>query len=510
MKRKKLDTIKDWLDNVDTYLEMKVNHFDAKFYARFPRTYRLLDLIVDIPLKVIECFSSIGSKKSTDGKAAQEKAQHQEQKEKEQVKQTSAVYAVSHSAISHSKYDLDTIIEREGMEGLSRTFNGLNVRYLPDLFNYLSEKDLKYAAERYTTAKINHALRLLGIDSLFESDTSMLAEETSKQKFARREAFIEILNQGYVLLRESVFYSDQYDKLLVTGEEDMSVIPRIISDMKIKIGIYKKPSTIRNKRILMHLLAFDYFLDIAAYEHYLGLLKRAGKIRKKRMINADEEQREDADAKDADAYAEDTEEGERLIIDGLRVEYGNVLSKFVNDRQIMLQKDVNLLNLVNSSLSGITKIYLDYLVSRYEFVNKEGMTGANKYEIARQLQRPDEILKTKEYNFIAQWEQEKNFKGMELDCAIRGITYTCLSASIPTAGRVVIDLVFHHKENITPYVALGLGGVATYLVAISVLGILKKLKDSLNRVSLDYLGRNEPLIERIIHKGNSGFNGYKL
>ncbi|MBS3122303.1 hypothetical protein J4434_05475 [Candidatus Woesearchaeota archaeon] len=522
MKRKNLDIVKDWLYKVDDNLVNTVNHLDAEFYVRFPRTYRLVELICNVPLRAIERFASIGLKKSNDGKAAQEKTQHQEQREEQQVKQPHEVSELPYSAVSNPKYDLDTIIEREGMEGLSRAFNGLNITGInatnePTLFSYISERDLQYAAERYTTAKINHALHFLGIDSLFESDNPLFVGETPKQKFARREVFIKILNEGNVLLSNYVHYCKQCDKAFVTGENTMLEWKEVVNDVKIKAGIYKHPSTIKNKRILMHLLAFDYLLDIATYEHYLGLLEKAGKIRKKRDLN---------DGEDAE---------EETLIKGLTIEYTKALSQFVDDRQTMLQKETNLLNLVNSSLGAITKQYLDYLVGRYELVvekyesfvrrdepigEKEvvenirtsGVVYENISARTRSLEYPHQLLKSKEYPSMVQWVEERNFKGENKELiAVRIPQVLVPIFSVKLADAIVrTDYWLINNGDMPYYMGLGLLGMFCYLGVEFNVWFCKKANKTCKQTQEYYLQKNEPLIEKIIAKGISSFEGYHI
>lgn len=410
-----------------------------------------------------------------------------------------------------SRFDLDSIIEREGISGLVRVAKELYLNISPDLEWIQGDKHT--VVKRYIYEKFDAIRRFLNLESLFENTNPALLDETPKQRFLRYEEFMDDLKRRDILLSQDINYDECFKK--ITSDNFRKII------------------------VTLNLLAFDYLMDMSAFCHYLSLLEKTGWIRKKQSavkqdaIRSENTHFQNKSKSESQTGFQDESQDEEIsqseilsldnldnFLDRLASEYAGHLRQFCSDTQLLFnQKPINLFNLANSSLKETTARYLHELVEGYELadkVDKYGFGGRAESIATRaksldgkldgRAQKPlppsyfsSAILKSHETPFIVQWEQEKDFRGytiekLSLDTIIASGGLVLMLGSISLGAEI-----FRLMSALSFPVAIGLVGAMCYITGALVYECDGKLDKWYNELDKKYVARNEPLIERIIN-----------
>lgn len=398
-----------------------------------------------------------------------------------------------------SRFDLDSIIEREGISGLVR----LSKELYPNLkayFDCINDNNRRNVTRRYIYEKFDAIRRFLNFESLFENTNPALPDETPKQRFLRYEEFKDDLKRRNSLLSQCINYSECFKRIKNKDDQE--------------------------KVVILHLIAYDYLMDMSAFMHYVSLLEKTWWIRKKQRateqelkvkeqeVNVNEQPpiQTSSTSSQEEAQNEEISQSEQSPLDNLDTfmdklasEYAGHIRQFCNDEHLLKQGLVNLYNLVNSSFKEKTSKYLRVLEEEYEFTDKiinhsvENLKGERAQKPLHPSYFSSAILKSHETPFIVQWEQEKDFRGKYIEIVSLAAIFIS-SVAIIMLGSIHLNReIIYYKETLSFPVALGLSGAMCYITGVLIYEGGHKLNKWLNEINKNYMARNEPLIERIIN-----------
>jgi len=218
------------------------------------------------------------------------------------------------TTLTTSKYDLELIIDKEGTEGLAKLYSSLQEGFAETLVKALGFLEKDFTSD-YFDAKTNHALKYLGLTSLFEKN-AFSYEEDFKTRFRRKEALFNDVDRGDKIFTGTIDYADTNHNTEKT-----------------------------HQKVMLHMQVLDHYFDVLTFKHSLDLTCTKG-------------------------YTEKLQEPDvTKIIES----YGSVLKTYIENKKFNKKWMTDRLRILNKSLNDVTTNCLEDILSNYHINNEQAL-----------------------------------------------------------------------------------------------------------------------------------------